>query len=339
MPLTAILQKEIACMPAEDQCCENPRIFLADTGEWVCHNCGTCKEIEIITSSAERRAYSEEDREKRYHAAPLSDNMDLWGFNHWHNKDATLYHRMARLQLQAASTRWRSRVFKDIKSRCSDYGLSKEACMLAFTIACKTSAMKFIRGSSMDLMIRSAVYFAARVHGRATTMQDFGVHAGERKRNGVFCRMQSVVLPELGVKLPPVQFKTLLHARVVAAGIPVAAGVAAFKRWNTIKAIEPAFGSGKAPDGIIAALLYHELDDRGLLGYEKNGKWTERMVAEACHVTEVTLRTMARKIRAVLGEKEKQPYVWVKTKALKPTIVKKRRVLDLDAGLVIEEIV
>jgi transcription initiation factor TFIIIB Brf1 subunit/transcription initiation factor TFIIB len=292
---------EKAIIEQSTGCCENPSLFLANTGEWVCRNCGTCKEREIITNTAERRAYSEEDRRNRYHAAPLSDNMDLQAFYHWNcSEDITKYRRMAHLQAQTMPYRYRSRIFKDIQARCTRYGLSRSILMLAFTIANKTHEMKFMRGASTEALIRCSVYFAARIHGRATTMRDFEIHGGERNRNSMFSKIRFIVLPALNLKVPPVQFKALLFARVIAAELPVKIGIAALDYWNIIKTTEPGFGSGKMPDGIIAALLYHVLGKEGMIGRTQYGDWTQETVSDICHVTEVTLRTKLREIKNIL---------------------------------------
>jgi transcription initiation factor TFIIIB Brf1 subunit/transcription initiation factor TFIIB len=297
--MTAVVEREIIEQPAV--CCENPFLFLADTGEWVCRNCGMIKETEIVTDTAERRAYTEEDRRKRYHIAPLSDNMDLQSFYHWHcAEDTTKYRRMAHLQAQTMPYRYRSKIFKDIQARCTRYGLSRPICMLAFTIADKAQKMKFMRGSSIDRLVRCSIYFAARIHGRATTMRDFGIRGGERSHNSIFSKIRFIVLPALNLKVPPVQFKNLLFTRVIAGDLPMNVGIKAFDYWNVIKALEPDFGSGKMPDGIIAALLYHMLDEEGMIGRTQYGDWTQKTVSEICHVTEVTLRTKLREMKIII---------------------------------------
>ena len=157
-------------------------------------------------------------------------------------------------------------------------------------------------GGILQDYVFACLLAAARVNGVPCSLVDFtlavqdsNVVDSQATRKGSLGSRRNIrrayqkivaILPSMHMRVKPLSLVDLLHVRAISLGITSRVErqcVAMITRARKTRASELA---GKAPDSIIAATLY----------VCSKGELTQEMIAKACHVTEVTLRHLARKM-------------------------------------------
>ncbi|MBI5859672.1 MAG: transcription initiation factor IIB, partial [Nitrosarchaeum sp.] len=143
----------------------------------------------------------------------------------------------------------------------------------------KAIEKKLVRGRSISAMIASALYAACRDTETPRTLNDVGEAANLKKKD--IARCYRLLHRELDLKMPvvdPIQCVARIASRI---GITEKTKRYAAKVLKISQEHEES--AGKDPMGLAAAALY--------LACVKNGEdITQRDIAEAASVTEVTIR-------------------------------------------------
>jgi len=137
-----------------------------------------------------------------------------------------------------------------------------------------------VRGRSIPGMMGSALYAACRDTETPRSLKDIG-NASNIKRKEI-ARCYRLLLRELSLKMPVVD--SVQNVARIASKIGISEKTKRYAIEILRKAEENEISAGKNPIGLAAAALY--------LSCVKNGEdKTQRDVAEAASITEVTVRT------------------------------------------------
>ena len=143
----------------------------------------------------------------------------------------------------------------------------------------KTVEKKLNRGRSIEAMVAASVYAACRIRKVPRTLDEISSQSRiTRKELG---RCYRLLLRELEVKIPaanPIDFIPRFSAELKLSGKTMRKAIRIVKR-----AKEERITAGKDPTGLAAASIY-------IAGVIEGERRTQREIAEAARVTEVTVR-------------------------------------------------
>jgi len=277
------------------ECGSNELIEDIHRGERICSNCGTVVEENTFDFSADRRAFTTEEIVKRKHnGGPITALTDIA----WTNV-IKVTDRNGSADLKRAA-RWNSRfswekknflmAANEIKRVCASLSLPRVVAETAATYYKKMQKRNVMRGRSINGFVGACVYLACRVNKIPRSVDDVYAEMPDTTDRDIRICFK-VLVTELGIKLPRIDANALLPRFASALGISQeATGIAeqlmsAYARHTTI--------SGKDPKGIIAAAIY--------IACKKVGETTaQKLVAEQCGVTEVTMRSRIKEFNALL---------------------------------------
>jgi len=147
-----------------------------------------------------------------------------------------------------------------------------------------------VRGRSISAIIAASLYAACRDRETPRTLKDLAVVSNVKKKD--IARCYRLLLKEMDIKMPvadPIKCVSRIASR---AGLSEKTKRRALEILK--KAEEARISAGKDPMGLAAAALYVSCT---LEGEDK----TQRDVAEAAGVTEVTIRNRYKGLRSALG--------------------------------------
>ncbi|MEM0242921.1 MAG: TFIIB-type zinc ribbon-containing protein [Candidatus Aenigmatarchaeota archaeon] len=296
--------------------CGSEKVVLdSSRGEYVCQDCGVVLEDYIIDLSQEWRAFSSEQLERRARTgSPLSIAKHDKGLSTQIGKGtAELYKVPTEKRFQYYRlTQWSKRLSTS-KDRNISYALSELQRIVSSLQLPKTvlerAAMYHeqliskgaVRGRSLESIIASLVYFAAKELHTPRTFDEIAEVVGIDKRE--LGRAYRYVARELGLRILPADARDYIPR--FCSLINVSEKVQK-KAMELLEQAEKAgIVSGKGPTGIAAAVIFIA----SLLEGERR---TQREIAERCKLTEVTIRNRYKEIierlglEAIVKEKEEE---------------------------------
>jgi transcription initiation factor TFIIB len=276
-------------------------------GERVCAKCGLVLEESMIDASPEWRAFDQEQRSRRTRAgAPLTFTK--------HDKGLTTEIGRGRGELFKVTptkraqyyrlTKWQKRLVES-KDRNLSFALSELQRLVSFLGLPRSVheevAKKYeqavdrglVRGRSMESVIAALLYAICREMGTPRTLEEIAEASGvERREIG---RTYRYIARELKMRILPAPSKDYVprFASMLGLSDNVQARALSILR----KAKKAHATSGKGPTGVAAAALYIA----AVLGGEKR---TQREIADAIGVTEVTIRNRFKELAEKLGIEE-----------------------------------
>jgi len=268
-------------------------------GEVVCLDCGFVIKEKIIDTSPEWRAFDADQKRKRTRGgAPLTFRKHDRGlttemgrgkgelFKVTPSKRAQYY----RLR------RWQKRIVKS-KARNLSFALSELQRLVSFLGLPRSVheevAKKYeqavdrglVRGRSMESVIAALLYAICREMKTPRTLEEIAEASGvERREIG---RTYRYIARELGIRILPSMPKDYIPRFASMLGLSDRTKVKAIRLLNEARKIKAT--RGKGPTGVAAAALYIA----AVLGGEKR---TQREIADAIGVTEVTIRNRFKEI-------------------------------------------
>jgi transcription initiation factor TFIIB len=284
--------------------------MLLDTtmGEMFCGSCGLVLRERIEEEGPEWRAFSKEEEEDRSRAgSPLSlaiHDMGLSTIIAPYDRDASgrglsspMRAAMERLRLWDSRSQVRESIDRNLRQafheldRLADkLGISEAVIDKAAYIYRKAAERGLVRGRSIPAMVAACLYAACRATLTPRTLKDIAAVSGLKKKEAARC--YRLILKEMDIKMP-VSDPVICVSRVAAK-----AGLSERTKRRAIellrKAVELRATAGKDPMGMAAAALYMACV---LEGEPK----TQRDVAEAAGVTEVTIRNRYKNLRALMN--------------------------------------
>jgi len=278
---------------------ENPR-----RGEIVCAKCGLVLEEEMIDTSPEWRAFDEEQMSRRTRAgAPLTFTK--------HDKGLTTEIGRGRGELFKVTpvkraqyyrlTKWQKRLVES-KDRNLSFALSELQRLISFLGLPRSVheevAKKYeqavdrglVRGRSMESVIAALLYTVCREMKTPRTLEEIAEASGvERREIG---RTYRYIARELGMRILPAMPKDYVPRFASMLGLTDKVQARAIRYLIQAKKIEAS--SGKGPTGVAAAALY-------IAAVLEGEKRTQREIADAIGVTEVTIRNRFKELCEKLG--------------------------------------
>jgi len=280
-------------------------------GELFCGNCGYVIKEKIAESGPEWRAFSTEEKNERAHTGPPSSfamhDMGLATIIGVTNKDAAgksfpvsmkaTIERLrtwdGRSQVHESADRNRRQAFSELDRLVDKLNVNDAVIEKAAYIYRKALEHGLIRGRSISGMIAASLYAACRNNETPRTLKDISAISNIRKKD--LARCYRLLFRELDLRMP------VLDPAKCISRIASRAGLQERTRRRGLdilrQAGETRMSAGKDPMGLAAAALY-------LASVVENDTTTQKDVAEAASVTEVTIRNRCKGLRSILNNLE-----------------------------------
>jgi len=288
--------------------CGCTQFFEDDTrGETVCGKCGLVLADSMVDTSPEWRAFDDDQRSKRTRAgAPLTHTK--------HDKGMTTEIGRGRGELFKVTpakrsqyirlAKWQKRLVES-KDRNLSFALSELQRLVSFLGLPKCVheevAKKYeeavdrglVRGRSMESVIASLLYAVCREMESPRTLEEISEASGvERREIG---RTYRYISRELTIRILPAPPQDYIPRFASMLGLTDMVQAKAIRILVQAKKNEAT--SGKGPTGVAAAALYIAAV---LLGEKR----TQREIADAIGVTEVTIRNRFKELVEKMGIEE-----------------------------------
>src|SRR4030042_1388978 len=290
------------------ECGSTSLIHDYDTGETVCANCGLILHEQMIDKGPEWRALTQEEREQRSRVGgPMSYSVFDKGLSTTMGRvDRDAFGR--KLPLSTRLQMWRLRKWQ-IRSRVHssvDRNLAQAMAELdrlsdkvyipppikekAAVVYRKALDKGLVRGRSIAAIAAAALYAACRGSGTPRTLREIAEASLVDKKDVARC--YRLLLRELDVHMPiadPLTYVSKIAEKTGISGKTQGAAIQILRDARRRRA-----SAGKDPMGLAAAALY-------IACLQKNKKKTQKGIAEAAGVTEVTVRNRYKTLKKQLN--------------------------------------
>lgn len=286
------MQSSIVCCI----CNSGRQVTDLESGEIICDNCGRVSSDKAMESRAEWRTFDSENNSRQRVGSPSSlafhdmglstiigkANKDSAG----HNLYTSMNYRMQRLRtwdartrVQASGHRSLMQAFSELERLKDKLGLSDAVVQKTAYIYRKAQEKRLARGRSLSSILAAATYIACREMGAARTLRDFTEITNVKRK--VLSRSYRLLVLKLDIKVPSMDLMKCIVKIANKAKLSEKTQRLAMSTMNDL--IYKEIAAGKDPMGLAATVLY--------LSCLTNGEaTTQRDIAEAAGVTEVTIR-------------------------------------------------
>lgn len=290
------------------ECGSKNLIHDYDTGETVCGNCGLVVREQMMDKGPEWRAFTQEEKNSRSRVGiptsysvhdkglstaigrvdrdafgrklPLSTRLQMWRLRKW----------QIRSRVHSSVDRNLAQAMAEL-DRLSDkvyiHGPVKEKAAVVYR---KALDKGLVRGRSIAAIAAAALYAACRASGTPRTLREIAEASLVDKKDVARC--YRLLLRELDVQMPIADPLTYISKIAERTGISGQTQGLAIKILRDAKLARAA--AGKDPMGLAAAALY-------IACLQKAEKKTQKDIAEAAGVTEVTVRNRYKSLKRQLG--------------------------------------
>jgi len=277
------------------RCGKNILITDAETGEIVCGGCGFVFFERIENSGPERRTFPDDSSSKGRTGDKVSlsrSDMGLATIIDPANRDATgkplsnsMKKTLHRLRLwdsrsqNEAIDRNLKQAFNELFRLKDKLALSDSVVEKAAYIYRKAIEKKLVRGRTISGMMGSALYAACREVETPRTLKEIAETINVKK--GELAANYRLLVKELELKMPVVD--SVQNVARIASKIGLSEKTKRYAIGILRKAEENKVSAGKNPMALAATALYISCVKMGV-------RHTQRDLAEAANITEVTLR-------------------------------------------------
>jgi transcription initiation factor TFIIB len=290
------------------ECGSDNLIHDYDTGETVCGNCGLVLREQMMDKGPEWRAFTQEEKASRSRVGiptsysvhdkglstaigrvdrdafgrklPLSTRLQMWRLRKW----------QIRSRVHSSVDRNLAQAMAEL-DRLSDKvyipGSVKEKAAVVYR---KALDKGLVRGRSIAAIAAAALYAACRTTETPRTLREIAETSLVDKKDVARC--YRLLLRELDVQMPIADPLTYISKIAERTGISGPTQGLAIKIIRDAKIARAA--AGKDPMGLAAAALY-------IACLQKDEKKTQKDIAEAAGVTEVTVRNRYKSLKRQLG--------------------------------------
>jgi len=288
------------------RCGKTALITDAETGEIFCGGCGFVLSEKLQESGPEWRSFSDGNINRRRTGDNTSLAIHDQGLStviNPTNRDATgkplsssMKKTIKRLRVWDSRSQANEPIDRNLRHALSELGSMKDKLALSDSVVEKAAYIyrkalekKLIRGRSIPVMMGSALYAACREVDTPRTLKDIAETTNIKKKE--IARCYRLLLRELSLKMPVVDSVQNVARIGSKAGLSEKTKRCAIEILR--KAEENNVSAGKNPMGLAAAALY--------LSCIKNDEdKTQRDVAEAANITEVTIRNRYKGLKEFL---------------------------------------
>jgi len=286
------------------RCNKGAMLTDSNTGEMFCSKCGFVATDRVEQEGPEWRSFSKEEGDSRTRTGtPTSlamHDMGLATIINPQNKDATgkpltasMKSTIERLRTWDSRSKVHESADRNLRQALSELTRLKDKLALSDAVVEKAAYIYrkalekgLVRGRSISALIAAALYAACRDTETPRTLKDVS-DAGNIKRKDI-ARCYRLLHRELELKMPvvdPIQCVSRIASKI---GITEKTKRYAAKVLQVAREHEES--AGKDPMGLAAAALY-------LSCIRNNESMTQRDIAEAANVTEVTIRNRYKSLR------------------------------------------
>ena len=287
--------------------CGSTNLVRSVSGSLVCANCGTVVEDRPIDLGPEWRAFSGEEAFERSRVGPaikgsaiipglLTTDIDV-------SVGDSVARKLERLQKRVAISTPKERAkltaLSEAERIATVLGLPRSIIDEAMRIFDKAYDEGIHVGRTIKLVVAACLYLACRIHGIARTIDEFVRASGEAWT--AIAEVARLIVRRLNIKLPLSDPKVFVDK--ICQQLRVSGQVVKLAKKILDEARKKRLTAGKDPAGLAAAAVYIAC----LLSGEIR---TQKEVAIAAGVTEVTVRNRYKEIASKLGIKI--PVSWSK---------------------------
>jgi transcription initiation factor TFIIB len=294
-------------MPVSMICsvCKNGRpIADAESGELVCSHCGLVFSDKATDNRPEWRNFGSENKDRTRTGSPMSLAQHDMGLNtvignnnkdsHGQNIDASMHSTMKRLriydfrsQARTSTDRNLMRAFGELGRQRDKLGLSDAMIDKTAYIYRKALGKGLLKGRSSSAILAAAIYIACREMGATRSLNDISEITDVRRK--VISRSLMILIQQLEIIMP------LIDPVKCIAKIANKANISEKSKRMAIDVMKDLVNTqvpaGKRPMSLAATILY-------LCCMRNNEGVTQRHLAEAAGVTEVTLRNIIKGLKS-----------------------------------------
>jgi|SRR5450759_3212130 transcription initiation factor TFIIB len=277
-------------------------------GEVYCSKCGFVVREKTVETGPEWRSFSNEEKDERSRTGlPTSiaiHDMGLATIIGGENKDAagrslsgamkSSVERMRtwdrRSQMHESADRNLKQAFSELRRLSEKLSISEAVTERAAYIYRKALDRNLVRGRSITMILAASLYAACRDREVPRTLKDVAAASNVKKKD--IAKSYRLLVKEMDLKMPvvdPAKCVTKIASRV-----KVSEKTQRRALQILAKAEQARISAGKDPMGLAASAIYIACTLQG-------ENITQRDVAKAAGVTEVTIRNRYKGIRSALG--------------------------------------
>jgi len=305
------MQKKEILLRTVEKCPECGSLNLVrnhDTGEVVCGDCGLVVREQMMDRGPEWRAFTPQEKASRSRVGmpasysfydkglsttigrvnrdafgrrlPLSTRLQMLRLRKWHIRSrmhSSIYRNLAQAMTELDRLSDKTYIPKPVKEK-------------AAVIYRKALDKGLVRGRSIAAIAAAALYAACRGSGTPRTLREISEASLVDKKDVARC--YRLLLRELDVQMPiadPLTYISKIAERTGISGKTQGLAIHILREARRRRA-----AAGKDPMGLAAAALY-------IACLQNNEKKTQKDIAEAAGVTEVTVRNRYKTLRKQLN--------------------------------------
>lgn len=296
--------------PETQTCPECGGIVIRDAqhAERTCQACGLVVAESEIDYGPDWRAYDAESNQRKAHAgAPMTESLHDYGLstvmgrgsrdaagksipNARRAQIARLRKIHQRTTLGSGAQRNLARAITEIHRMASALGMPRSVAERGIRLYRQAAQENMIQGRSIEGIASACLFSAARMAGVPRDPEHFVREAHVDKRT--LLRLHRLLVRTFKLKEPQTRAQDYL-ARF-SSRLELTPLAEARAREITIEADKLGLTSGRSPAGVAAAVLY-------IAAREVGEPRTQKQIAEATGVTEVTVRNRTRDLDAIPG--------------------------------------
>lgn len=291
------------------QCGSTRLVYDPNRGEVICAECGYVMSEREVDLGAEWRAFTPEERERRsrvgapisgYGVESLVTDID-WGGRDAAGREIGLRRKLEMLRLRKWQVRARAQssmernlaqAVIELERLSAQLGLPKPVLDRALEIYKRALESNLVRGRSIESVMAAAVYAACRELKLPRTLDEIAVYTRAGRKDVARC--YRLLLREASIKVPlpnAADFVPRVGSYLRLSGQTIKTAIDILD-----KARAAGLTAGKDPAGLAAAAIY--------IAALQNGEMrTQKEVARAAKVTEVTVRNRYKELVKKLGLK------------------------------------
>lgn len=286
------------------RCGRNNIVMDNESGEIYCTNCGYVITERVLESGPEWRSFSQDERGNRARTgAPTSLSMHDMGLStviNPVNRDSTgrplassMRSTIERLrtwdnrsQVHEPMDRNFRQAFSELNRLKDKMSLSDAVVENAAYIYRKALDKGLVRGRSISALMAAALFVACRDTGTARNIKDVEEASNIKKKD--IARCYRLLVKELDLRMPVPD--PILCVSRIASHLSIEEKTKRYAIMALKEAQKMEVSAGKDPMGLAAAALY-------LACVKCGDNQTQRNIANAAHVTEVTIRNRYKGLR------------------------------------------
>lgn len=294
-------------MPVSMICsvCNNGRpIVDLESGELVCSDCGLVFSEKATDNRPEWRSFGFENNDRARTGSPVSLAQHDMGLNtvignnkkdsRGQNIDASMHSTMKRLRMYDFRSQTRTSTDRNLMRAFGELGRQRDKLGLSDAMIDKTAYIYrkalgkgLVKGRSTSAILAAAIYIACREMGAARSLNDISEITDVRRK--VISRSYMILIQQLEIIMP------LIDPIKCIAKIANKANLSEKSKRMAIEVMKELVNTqlpaGKRPMSLAATILY-------LSCLRNNEAVTQKELAEAAGVTEVTMRNRIKDLKS-----------------------------------------